>query len=294
MKNVTNVDKRFLRLHPLPKPSAYSDKNRRGRVFMIGGGESAPGAVLLAATAALRAGAGKVQIGVGGPGGAILGLMAPELGIIRLARTSTGDPAVDSQVAFRRLLVKTDAALLGPGLADARNALRLALRSIRTAQCPLVIDAQALIGLWPHCRAMRRSAIPLIITPHHGEMAALTGRSERAISANPHRVALEAAKRLNCFVVLKGPDTLVVSPQGQMLVHAGGVVGLGTAGSGDVLAGLLTGLLARGASPLIASAWAVHTHAAAGASLTRSVGQIGFLARELPPLFPGLIERFMP
>jgi hydroxyethylthiazole kinase-like uncharacterized protein yjeF len=290
LKNMIKVDRRFLRRHPLPLPEAYTDKNRRGRVFMVGGGESAPGGILLAATAALRAGAGKVQVGVPRSIATTLGLVAPEFGTVRFTGTASGDPAAHSPLPLKKILRQADAALLGPGLSDASNALQLSLRAIRVALYPLVIDAAAITGLWRHARAVRQSAAQIVITPHHGEMAALMGRSERMIANNPHRAALEAAIHLDCTVVLKGVDTLIVSPHGDTLAYRGGVAGLATAGSGDVLAGILTGLLARGARPMAASAWAVYAHAAAGALLTRSVGPLGFLSREIPPLIPKLLQ----
>ena len=122
----------------------------------------------------------------------------------------------------------------------------------------------------------------------------LTGLEKTRIRADPARAASDAAAHLGALVVLKGATTIIASPAGEMLVHEGGVPGLGTSGSGDVLAGLMAGLLARGARPIDAAAWAVYLHAAAGRLLTERVGALGFLARELAATIPKLIDELTP
>jgi len=128
-----------------------------------------------------------------------------------------------------------------------------------------------------------------VVTPHAGEMARLLDRDKALIEADPLAAAREAAAGLKGVVVLKGSETLVVSPDGRAWLHRGGVVGLATSGSGDVLAGIVGGLMARGAPPLAAAAWGVCVHAEAGRRLSVRVGPTGFLARELLDEIAGLI-----
>jgi hydroxyethylthiazole kinase-like uncharacterized protein yjeF len=121
----------------------------------------------------------------------------------------------------------------------------------------------------------------MVLTPHAGEMAALTGLSKDEVLADPLAAARGAAQRLKAVIVMKGAVTHVVTPDGQAWRHEGGVKGLATSGSGDVLAGVICGLLARGAHPAQAAVWAVYLHARAGLRLSQRIGPLGFLAREL-------------
>jgi hydroxyethylthiazole kinase-like uncharacterized protein yjeF len=121
----------------------------------------------------------------------------------------------------------------------------------------------------------------LILTPHRGEMAALTGCRKDTVDDEPLAVARHVAARFRAVVALKGAETFVVTPDGQAWRHESHTPGLATSGSGDVLAGIIAGLLARGCSPAQATVWAVAVHAAAGERLAQRIGRLGFLAREL-------------
>ncbi|RZJ45611.1 MAG: NAD(P)H-hydrate dehydratase, partial [Brevundimonas sp.] len=130
-----------------------------------------------------------------------------------------------------------------------------------------------------------------VLTPHAGEMAALLGRNKEAVRADPLDAARQAAALFQSVVVMKGATTFVVTPDGAAWRHDGGVAGLGTSGSGDVLAGAVGGLLARGAAPLAAALWGVALHAQAGADLAAAGAPLGFLARELPDRLPVVLAR---
>jgi hydroxyethylthiazole kinase-like uncharacterized protein yjeF len=128
-----------------------------------------------------------------------------------------------------------------------------------------------------------------ILTPHHGELAYLTGQSAETIVAAPEKAARDAAARFGALVVLKHARTIIATPDGQALVHDSDTPGLATGGSGDVLSGIIGGLLARGAPPLVAAGWGVWLHGAAGRAAAQQVGPIGFLARDLPQHLPKLM-----
>ena len=129
-----------------------------------------------------------------------------------------------------------------------------------------------------------------VLTPHAGEMAALLQRRRSDIEDEPARFAQMAAQRFNAVVALKGSATYIAQPQGRMLVNRHGHVGLATSGSGDALAGIIAGLLARGADPLMSAAWGVYLHAIAGRALAQRVG-VGFLAREVLAQIPPVMKR---
>jgi NAD(P)H-hydrate repair Nnr-like enzyme with NAD(P)H-hydrate dehydratase domain len=152
-----------------------------------------------------------------------------------------------------------------------------------------VLDALALSAL----RGGRVRFSPdsrVLLTPNLAEIARLTGDTRDAVERDPAGVAAAVARSLDAVVALKGPKTYIATPDGELFEYATGKVGLATSGSGDVLAGIAVGLLARGATAEQAGAWAVYLHGEAGNRLARTMGQIGFLARELLPEIPPLMN----
>jgi hydroxyethylthiazole kinase-like uncharacterized protein yjeF len=155
----------------------------------------------------------------------------------------------------------------------------------------LILDAAAVTCLGDADRDLSCYRDRLILTPHLGEMAALLERDADEIGADQPRFAAEVAARFGAVVALKGSETIVAAPDGELLHYPGGGIGLGTGGSGDVLAGIIAGLASRGADPLVATAWGVWLHGEAGRALAGQVGAVGFLARELLPVIPSLLPR---
>ncbi len=287
----TLITPRLLRRWPLPRPDAAGDKETRGQVLIVGGAPAMPGAAILAATAALRAGAGKLQIATGASIAPLVAAAVPESYVHALPETASGaiDPAAAGQLA--ESAGKASAVVLGPGLVDAETAARLVADLIPRLDGPaLVIDAAAFAGLSADHALLRRHPLPAVLTPHATEMALLLGLERRAVTAEPAATAGRAAGELGAVVALKGADTFVAAPDGPLYHDRGGNVGLATSGSGDALSGLIAGLLARGATPLQATAWGVHVHGRAGERLARRVGPLGFLARELLAEIPPLIH----
>ncbi|CAN7143177.1 NAD(P)H-hydrate dehydratase [Phenylobacterium sp. LjRoot225] len=259
----------------------HGDKEARGRVLVLAAGAQVAGATLLTAVAALRAGAGKLQIGA--PRSLSLGLaMAiPEARVIPAAETVGGELAPLAAAELADAFARCEAAVIGPGMLDVDAAGELVLRLLQTEGPALVVDAAAMQGVAQDPRRARRHAGEMVLTPHAGEMAALAGVEKADVAADPLGVARRTAARLQAVVVLKGPATLIVSPDGKAWRHPGGGVGLATSGSGDVLAGIIAGLIARGAAPVQAAVWGVSAHAEAGVRLSRRIGRVGYLAREL-------------
>jgi len=128
-----------------------------------------------------------------------------------------------------------------------------------------------------------------VLTPHAGEMASLLDIDKRDVEADPPAAARLAAERFGAVVALKGAESWIADPGGALLYYRGGSVGLGTSGSGDTLAGIVTGLAARGAEPVAGAAWGVWAHGAAGRVLARRTAAVGFLARELLAEIPALV-----
>jgi hydroxyethylthiazole kinase-like uncharacterized protein yjeF len=288
-----NVDAAALRAWPLPMPSADGDKEARGHVLILGGSREMPGAVILAATAALRAGAGKLTIATGASVAQLVALALPEARVIGLAETEQGGFTAEAVAKLDPLADKVNAILIGPGMQDeAATALlvRALLPRLDGSDTSVVLDACAM-GVVLGDESFRFGQ-PVIVTPHAGEMAHLTGASKEEIGAEPEHHAVQAARRWNAVVALKGARTLVVAPEGERWQHEGGNVGLAISGSGDALAGIIAGLAARGASLTQAACWGVALHARAGELLAERLGVLGYLAREIPAEIPALMESF--
>jgi hydroxyethylthiazole kinase-like uncharacterized protein yjeF len=152
----------------------------------------------------------------------------------------------------------------------------------------LVLDAALLHALQPP--ATSRPSPPILL-PHAGELSSLLDCSEEDVERDPIGCGRRAAERYGALVLVKGVTSHVVTPDGRAWTYSGGAPGLGVSGSGDVLAGIVGGLLARGAEPLAALLWAVLLHGEAGEGLAAKVGPIGFLAREIPDELPRLLNR---
>ena len=271
----------LLRRWQLPKPGEGGDKNDRGVALVIGGATEIPGAPLLAATAALRVGVGKIQLGAPRSAAISLGVALPEARVYQLPES--GDGFLDRKSGSRAgdCSKESDATLIGPGMVNddaIRGFMDEALH--RITDQPLVIDALAL-GALRGGRYRFTDETRVVITPNIDEMARITGETPETINRDPRGIAVSVAQDLNVVVVLKGSETLIAAPYGEVFRYDEGDVGLATSGSGDVLAGALVGLLARGATLDQAAAWAVYLHGSAGNRLTRRIGALGFLAREL-------------
>lgn len=280
-----------LRAWPLPQPDDGGGKESRGRILVIAGSAEMPGAARLAGEATLRAGAGKLAIATVASAAVQLAIAVPEARVIALPETARGGIAPPGFEALQEAAADAHAIVIGPGMQDEDatcGLVRLLLRSGLPA--PIVLDACAMNAVRDAAAAPSR----VCITPHAGEMAHLLERDRADVEADPAGFARAAAARFGALVVLKGAVTHLAAPDGRGWRHEGGNAGLGVSGSGDVLAGLLGGLAARGAPLEQAAAFAVRLHARAGERLAARVGSLGYLARELAFEVPALLDALAP
>lgn len=283
------LDLAWLRAHPLPVPAEDHDKSQRGTVLVVGGCAEVPGAVLLAGEAALRAGAGRLQLATVRRLAPHLALAVPEALVIGLEETEGGCVAASAAEALLPRLGRCSAVLIGPGLAeDGAGPLTDALLKGMEPGPGVVLDAGSLLATAGD-PVLRRHAGHSVVTPHSGEMARLLGIPREEVEADPLEAGRRAAAALGAAVAMKGARTWIVAPDGTALSCDHGHVGLATSGSGDTLAGIVAGLLARGCEPFHATAWAVWLHAEAGHRLARRIGPLGFLARELLAEVPAIM-----
>lgn len=288
------VTAELLRGMPLPQPDGDGDKETRGRALVVAGSVPVPGGALLAGIGVLRAGAGKLQIATVASVTPHLGLALPEALVAGLRETPEGGIAAQSAQALAERASRCDTVLIGPGMMDepataALTADLLTRLDSGDAGPRFVLDAGALAGLGRDPAPIHRHEGRVVVTPHAGEMAGLLGCPRERVDADPLGSARQAAAMLKAVVALKGGCTRIVAPDGRAWAYRDGTVGLATSGSGDTLAGIVTGLLARGASPEQAAIWGVYLHGEAGNRLSRRIGPLGFLARELLAEIPAVM-----
>ena len=276
-----------LKRFPLPDQDS-GDKDSHGQILIIAGSRDVPGAPLLTAHSAMRSGAGKLQLAVPDDIAVPLGVAMPEAMVAGFATARDGGFARSAVSAVIEQAERADAIVAGPAMTANSATARLAAKLVTLGK-PLALDAALLHILPEFDRAAREARIPPLLLPHSGEMASLLGCAEEEVEADPLGCGRTCAERYGAVVLVKGVESHVVAPDGRAWKYSGGCAGLGVSGSGDVLAGIAGGLLARGAEPLSALLWSVWLHGEAGRVLERKVGAIGFLARELPGEIPALI-----
>jgi ADP-dependent NAD(P)H-hydrate dehydratase len=264
----------LLRSWPLPEPG--TSKYGRGQLIVVGGALRSPGAAMLAGLAALRVGAGRLTLAVAGSVAPHVAVALPESGIVPLSETVDGHVFGSGLREAADDLAAADTVLLGPGLDDAEETetmLRL-LSGLISDDSVVVLDAFAL-GVAGEVDDLAKLSGRLVMTPNTSEAERLLGEEPGDDDA---ATALAIAERFGAVVAFQA---IVAAPDGRSWLVGTGSGGLGTSGSGDVLAGAIAGLCARGADPAQAAVWAAHAHHSAGDRLAVRVGPLGYLAREL-------------
>jgi ADP-dependent NAD(P)H-hydrate dehydratase len=283
------LDRKALEHHPLP-PVIDGGKETKGRLLIVAGSRDVPGAALLAATAAMRAGAGKLRIATVERAAMALGVAMPEAMVIGLPQADDGGFAHGAVERVEELAGEMDAVVAGPGVKRSDVCKRLT-GVLLESQASLALDVALLETLEPlHERELERSSTPVLL-PNAKELASLLDCEPEHVGEDPVGCGHRAAQLYRSVVLVKGVTSHVVTPQGECWTYEGGAPGLGVSGSGDILAGIVGSLLARGAEPLNALLWAVWLHGEAGARLARKIGPIGFLAREIADEIPALLPR---
>lgn len=248
----------------LPRRPRRSHKGDYGRVLLLGGAAGYTGAMTLAATAALRGGAGLVHVMAPRSLAPAIAASVPGAMVRGGAETAAGELSSDVWADIRRTLEKFQAVLIGPGLSRGGDALILVKQLLRECQCPLVLDADAITVLQGQPDAIGHANCPVVLTPHPGEFAQLFEQETQDVQADRPGMALAAAKLTGATLALKGAATVVAQRDRAPSVSVVGNPGMATGGSGDVLAGLVTALLGQGLDPWAATCSAVYLHGRAG------------------------------
>jgi ADP-dependent NAD(P)H-hydrate dehydratase / NAD(P)H-hydrate epimerase len=265
-------------------------KGDRGHLFILAGSTGKTGAATLAAMGALRAGAGLVTLGIPGSLNSILEAKLTEAMTVPLPETGEGTLSLKAKGEIFRLLEGKDALAIGPGLSTNPETSALVKEIVAGCGLPMVIDADGLNALAGDRRAMKALDDRKILTPHPGEMGRLMGLNAAEVQDDRVGAASVFSKTRGCYLVLKGARTLIAGPGGEVYLNPTGNPALSSGGAGDVLTGLISGLLARG-WPMIGAANAgVYLHGLAADLLAEDMGGAGVLAGEFPDIIPGLMD----
>lgn len=283
----TVVTPHLLRDWPLPDPSG--GKEGRGSILVIGGSAETLGAVVLAAEAALRAGAGKLQVATAASVAPFAALALPEALVRGLPETDGGAIRADGVEAIRDLADAADAVLFGSGMIDKEQTQEFGERLLAGLSCPTVVDALGLACVTADASCLHHLGERVVLTPNPSELALSLHVDEEQVDDDPAGSARELAARARATVGLGGVTSWMAAPDGRLWRDESGGDGLGVSGSGDVRAGITAGLMARGATPEQTAVWAAYLHGRAGERLASTIGSLGFLARELPREVPGVL-----
>lgn len=255
-------------------------KGMMGSVLIVAGSRKMPGAAILSAMSALRAGAGLVTVAA--PESALAALQSHlvETTFLPLSDSSEGELLESSFSDFFEQSKKCDAVLIGPGLGTSAGVKRFVLKTLSNLSSPLLLDADALNVLGTDLSSLKKSKASIVITPHPGEMSRLLGIPVKEVQDNRERMATVCAKFSEAIVVLKGYHSVLTDGE-QVEINTTGNPGMAKGGMGDALSGLLAAFLARGMSSFEAARLAVHIHGLAGDLAAKKWGEESMIARDL-------------
>ncbi|WP_371367910.1 Bifunctional NAD(P)H-hydrate repair enzyme Nnr [Sporomusa rhizae] len=269
----------------IPRRSPAAHKGMSGRVLVVAGSRGLSGAAAMAAEGALRAGAGLVTLAAPGSLQDVLAMKLTEVMTKPLAEIEAGSINREAVADIIRLSAGNDVLAIGPGVGREEETAAAVRETITTAECPIVIDADALNALAGNTKLLNECAALPVLTPHPGEMARLTGLSTESVNADRIAIARQAAAEWGSIVVVKGASTVVAFPDGEVYINTTGNAGMATGGTGDVLTGIIAGLIAQGLSSHDAAVAGVYIHGLAG-DVAAQAGRIGMVATDLLKAVP--------
>lgn len=274
----------------LPRRSPDAHKNRVGLAGVVAGSAGFTGAACLTAMAALRAGCGLAYLAAARSLQPVYAARMTEVITWPVEDSGRGFLSAAAWPEWRERLSAMSALAVGPGLGTHPETGALVEALLSELELPLVLDADGLNLVGRRIERLQQYRGPLILTPHPGEFSRLSGLPVAEIRANPVKVAGEWAEKIGHILVLKGGPSVIAAPGGPLFVNATGNAGMATAGSGDVLTGLIAGLLAQGAAPLDAALCGVWLHGAAGDLARDAKGEMALIAGDLIDYLPAAMK----
>ncbi len=273
-----------------PRPPD-THKGHTGHLLVIAGSPGKTGAAAMTATSAMRAGAGLVTLGIPASLNAILEVQVTEAMTEPLPETKKGALGKASFNKIMNLLSDKKCLTLGPGLGTTPETKNLVHRLLQESTKPIVIDADGLNGLVGCTEILKNLNIPIVLTPHPGEMARLMDTTAADVQKDRIRCARDFSKKYNVHVVLKGAGTIIAHPDGKVFINPTGNPGMASGGMGDVLTGIIAGFMTQGHSPEFAAHAGVYLHGAAADFLAKNTGPFGYLATDVMNALPEIIKK---
>jgi ADP-dependent NAD(P)H-hydrate dehydratase / NAD(P)H-hydrate epimerase len=267
-----------------------SHKGDYGRLLIVAGSRGMSGAAYLASMAALRSGCGVVTLGIPRSLNTVLEKRAVEVITKPLPETSTGSLSSGAISHIQLFLKQTDALCLGPGLSTHPRTRALVHQLLPKLNCPTLIDADGLNCIADRTGLLKASKASIVITPHAGELSRLIKVPTRKINQDRIQTAITFSRKSGTVVLLKGHRTVVASPEGKYYLNMTGNPGMATAGSGDVLSGILSAFLAQGADSYHAACWAAYLHGLSGDRAARQKGETSLIASDILEFLPAAFK----
>jgi len=272
-----------------------SHKGDFGHIFILAGSKSYSGAAVLCSEAAMRSGAGLVTLGIPESlSNAIIKIKPKEAMTLPLPETKEQTLSLVAYKKIKDFIKNIDVLVVGPGLTQNKSTQELVRRVIANIDKPMVIDADGLNALVGHLEMLHAARCTLhakILTPHPGEMARLLGISIKKVQDNRKDIAKQFAKDYKVTVVLKGRNTVVAGHKGKLYINKTGNPGMATAGSGDVLTGMIVAFLGQGLDTFSAAKYAVYLHGLAGDLAAKEKTQISLIASDIIAKIPEAIRK---
>jgi NAD(P)H-hydrate epimerase len=268
-------------------------KGHFGHVLLVAGSTGKTGAAALAAQAAARTGAGLVTLAVPAGLNAILENKVTEVMTEPLPEEMSGFVGAEAVDRVLELAVGKSVLALGPGLGTNPGAGELVRNLVERCDLPLVIDADGLNALVGQTEVLRRARREVVLTPHPGEMSRLTGLGTAQLAADRLKAAKEMAQSFGIYLALKGHRTVVAAPDGRLWLNTSGGPHMASGGMGDILTGILAGLISQGIRVEDAARLGVYVHGLAADQAASGLGAVGLMASDLLPLLPGLWSKFI-
>ncbi len=272
-----------------PRPSD-AHKGTTGHVLVVSGSPGKTGAAAMTAMSAMRAGAGLVTLAIPESLNPVLETQVLEAMTYPLPETENGIIGESSFNKIMDLLSGKKCLAIGPGLGEAAETKKLVHRIIKESPVTIVIDADGLNNIAGSTEILKKAKAPLILTPHPGEMARLMDLTTGTVKKDRITCARKFAEKFNVHIVLKGAKTIIAHPEGNIFINPTGNTGMASGGMGDVLTGIIAGLVAQGFSPESAAHTGVYLHGAAADMLAEKIGPFGYLATEVMNAIPGQIK----
>lgn len=278
-------------LSNFPKRRQDANKKDFGHVLVIAGSSGYTGAAYLTGQAAMLSGSGLVTLAVGK---SLYPIMASKLTEVMVRPFFETKDYSLSLLAEREILnfsEKCDCVAIGPGISQNKETQNLIRNLMGKTEKPIVLDADGLNAIAGHLEVLQKALAPVVLTPHPGEMARLTGKDVAEIQNNRKDIALSFAHQYNIVLVLKGHETVVARPNGEYYINETGNAGMASGGTGDCLTGMIASFIGQGLEPFEAAIAGVYLHGMAGDIAAKEKGILSLIATDLLNKLPDVLKK---